>query len=458
LVCGQNGFCESPQGVGGSGASTGSGGFGAFGGNAGSAGSGAFGGFGAFGGSAGSAGSGGGAGVCGDGNQDPGEECDESGNTSYCDANCTYAECGDGTPNTAAGEECDTTSNSSTCDYDCTLATCGDSYANSSANEQCDDGGESSTCNANCTVSKCGDGIKNVAAGEECDDFGTTNGDGCSSTCKVEVATVGEDCSSAVALNLGPNTINWSASVNNYLLTTPSCSSSSTTGPDVVFSYTAASSGVLSFDISKPTSTRWVATTSAGTCGSGVTQLSCVSDYSLSKMTTSINVTAGTTYYLYLADTTSGANPLSNPVSINVALVTAPTASGEDCATAIPLSLGANSINWTASVKNYMPLSPSCANSYNTVGPDVVMSYTPTTSGTRSWTINKPASTRWVALVDDGTCGVGLTSPLVCTSDFSATSMGGSAYMYSGTTYYFYVADTDSGSSLLSNPFTLTLN
>jgi hypothetical protein len=36
--------------------------------------------------------------------------------------------------------------------------------------------------------------------------------------------------------------------------------------------------------------------------------------------------------------------------------------------------------------------------------------------------------------------------------------MGGSAYMYSGTTYYFYVADTDSGSSLLSNPFTLTLN
>ena len=463
LVCGQSGFCEQPPGVGGSGAGTGTGGFGAFGGSAGSAGSGtgSFGGFGAFGGnagSAGSAGSGGGSGFCGDGNKDPSEDCDEGGNTSYCDADCTYAECGDGTYNSAAGEECDTASNSATCDYDCTLAKCGDGYANSSANEQCDDGGESFTCNANCTTSKCGDGIKNVTAGEECDDFGTTGGDGCSSTCKIEVAAVGEDCASAIALNLGPNTLNWTASVNNYLLTTPSCSSSSTTGPDVVFSYTAASTGSLKFDISKPTSTRWVATTSETTCGLGATQLSCISDYSLSTMSTSINVTAGNTYYLYLADTISGSNPLSNPVSINLTLTSAPSATGEDCATAIPLKLGANTINWTATKKDYMPSSPSCANSYYTVGPDVVMSYTPTTSGTRSYTINKPSSTRWVALVDDGTCGVGLTSPLVCTSDFSATSMYGSTYMYSGTTYYFYIADTDSGSNPLSNPFTLTLN
>jgi cysteine-rich repeat protein len=44
---------------------------------------------------------------CGDGIVDPGEECDEGGESSACDTDCTIAFCGDGTTNTTLGEECD---------------------------------------------------------------------------------------------------------------------------------------------------------------------------------------------------------------------------------------------------------------------------------------------------------------------------------------------------------------
>jgi ELWxxDGT repeat protein len=44
---------------------------------------------------------------CGNGVRDPGEACDEESATATCDADCTIAECGDGTVNTAADEACD---------------------------------------------------------------------------------------------------------------------------------------------------------------------------------------------------------------------------------------------------------------------------------------------------------------------------------------------------------------
>jgi cysteine-rich repeat protein len=52
--------------------------------------------------------------------------------------------------------------------------------------ESCDDGGESTLCNANCTVSRCGDGVRNVTAGEQCDDGNTLSSDLCSATCLFE--------------------------------------------------------------------------------------------------------------------------------------------------------------------------------------------------------------------------------------------------------------------------------
>jgi len=52
--------------------------------------------------------------------------------------------------------------------------------------EECDPGPyQASSCNQDCTLSKCGDGKENPKS-EDCDDGNTQNGDGCSSTCKIE--------------------------------------------------------------------------------------------------------------------------------------------------------------------------------------------------------------------------------------------------------------------------------
>ncbi len=90
---------------------------------------------------------------CGDGVVDPGEECDDRGASVNCDADCTLAYCGDGTPNLAAGE-------------------------------QCDDGNDedSDACTAMCQTAVCGDGIVHVGV-EDCDDGNTNNNDDCSNEC-----------------------------------------------------------------------------------------------------------------------------------------------------------------------------------------------------------------------------------------------------------------------------------
>ncbi len=52
--------------------------------------------------------------------------------------------------------------------------------------EQCDDSGESSSCDSDCTLARCGDVTVNVTAGEQCDDGGSDADDGCSPTCQAE--------------------------------------------------------------------------------------------------------------------------------------------------------------------------------------------------------------------------------------------------------------------------------
>lgn len=51
--------------------------------------------------------------------------------------------------------------------------------------EDCDDSGQSAGCDADCTFAACGDGTVNVMAGEACDDGNTVDGDGCSATCQI---------------------------------------------------------------------------------------------------------------------------------------------------------------------------------------------------------------------------------------------------------------------------------
>ena len=52
--------------------------------------------------------------------------------------------------------------------------------------EDCDDAGESANCDSDCSPVECGDGLLNVTAGEECDDGDTVPGDGCSANCALE--------------------------------------------------------------------------------------------------------------------------------------------------------------------------------------------------------------------------------------------------------------------------------
>ncbi len=149
---------------------------------------------------------------CGDGIVRPNstEECDDSGETATCNANCTTGSCGDGFINATAGEVCDDgTENSDSaadaCRTDCTLPFCGDGVTDTMAGEECDDAGDNSdaepdACRSDCLQPYCGDGI--VDAGETCDegtDNSNTEAGACRTNCALAtcgdgVVDSGEDC------------------------------------------------------------------------------------------------------------------------------------------------------------------------------------------------------------------------------------------------------------------------
>ncbi len=99
--------------------------------------------------------------------------------------------CGNGDPD--PGEECDdgNTSNTDACVSGCADAECGDGFVRAGM-EACDDANEDNTdaCLTTCALAICGDGF--VRAGmEECDDGNLETGDGCDGECQNE--TVGGD-------------------------------------------------------------------------------------------------------------------------------------------------------------------------------------------------------------------------------------------------------------------------
>lgn len=154
--------------------------------------------------------------------------------------------------------------------------------------------------------------------GQACDSTGG------SFSCKTATPT-GEDCGHVIVVQKGLNTINWTASKNDYLLTTPSCSYYDVDGPDVVLVYQPTFTGTVDFTFEKPASNRWVAVVGSGVCGSLASQLSCVSEYSDPTMGDSFPVTAGTTYFIYVANTTSSSVPLSNPLKLQISEINCST-------------------------------------------------------------------------------------------------------------------------------------
>jgi len=141
---------------------------------------------------------------CGDGITDPDEDCDDVGESAACDADCTFAICGDGTTNGTAGETCDdgNTVGGDGCSATCELEGCGNGTVD--IGEECDDGNTvgGDGCSASCAVEMCGNGTVDV--GEECDDGNTSSGDGCSGACLTEFVTFSDDFNRASG-NPGPN-------------------------------------------------------------------------------------------------------------------------------------------------------------------------------------------------------------------------------------------------------------
>ena len=123
--------------------------------------------------------------LCGNGAIDGGEECDDSGESTLCDSDCTAAECGDGTLNATAGEACDdgNMDDSDGCVGSCVLAVCGDGLVQAGV-EECDDGNgdNGDGCLDTCVSAVCGDGFVYVGV-EECDDGNGDDSDGCVDGC-----------------------------------------------------------------------------------------------------------------------------------------------------------------------------------------------------------------------------------------------------------------------------------
>ncbi len=153
------------------------------------------------------------------------------------------------------------------------------------------------------------------------------SGEAClSGTCQPFVPT-GDSCFDPLPLQPGFQSLAWTSALpRNYLTVSPSCASGFTLdGPDIVLSYTPSISGNVEIAFNKPTSTRWASVVSDAACGTITPQLACISDFTNPSMSGVFPAVAGTTYYVYVADTTSGALPLSNPLEVVISDCNTPT-------------------------------------------------------------------------------------------------------------------------------------
>jgi len=86
------------------------------------------------------------------------------------------------------GEECDdgNKKDGDGCSSSCKLEFCGNGVRE--PGEQCDDGNAISGdgCSVSCKFEVCGDGVLQPTLGEQCDDGNAISGDGCSANCRKE--------------------------------------------------------------------------------------------------------------------------------------------------------------------------------------------------------------------------------------------------------------------------------
>ncbi|MFN0245855.1 MAG: DUF4215 domain-containing protein [Kofleriaceae bacterium] len=156
---------------------------------------------------------------CGDGFVDVGEQCDgngagQGGQTAACDIDCTFATCDDFTVNTTAGEQCDDgpvfNADDRDCKADCRNNTCTDGDLNEFGPlriEGCDDGNQNNNdnCSNSCVSASCGNSTLNP--GEECDDGNSNEGDACTNLCRLNVCGDGKTRAGVEECDTNPGTI-----------------------------------------------------------------------------------------------------------------------------------------------------------------------------------------------------------------------------------------------------------
>lgn len=133
---------------------------------------------------------------CGNGVEEPGEECDDGKNDNLdeddeCSATCLTPKCGNGRHD--FNEVCDRTASDggSNCNSTCTSdGTCGNDVHDAYMGEECDGrdlpaGFELYRCSDTCKIVSCGNGILEEEAGEECDpaDDSAPDGEVCNADC-----------------------------------------------------------------------------------------------------------------------------------------------------------------------------------------------------------------------------------------------------------------------------------
>ncbi|MDC0717558.1 DUF4215 domain-containing protein [Nannocystis bainbridge] len=148
-----------------------------------------------------------GGGVCGDGQLDPGEACDDGNDddADNCKADCSLHACGDGLvgPNEACddGNEVD----DDDCSNDCQSPLCGDGIVQADVGEVCDDGmfnADDAACTLACKAAKCGDGLL-WAGMEACDDGNPIDDDACANDCTVATCDDGQENGDETGVDCG---------------------------------------------------------------------------------------------------------------------------------------------------------------------------------------------------------------------------------------------------------------
>ncbi len=184
-----------------------------------------------------------------------------------------------------------------------------------------------------CVVAECdlgwGDCDRDYANGCEHDvSADAANCGGCGSPCAsdeicldsacIPAGPSGEDCSDPLELRPGANVLYWRATNADYLTTDPSCvTSGDVEGPDVVATYRPSMDAYVTITLTKPSNNRFAMVASSAACGT-VTELDCDSQFSGTTMTLELRATAGSTYYVYFVDTSSGTATLPFPLEVQV--------------------------------------------------------------------------------------------------------------------------------------------